>query len=469
MWDDPLAMNVRKKESVMTTNNPREHKVYGTQGLQDGKNMPGLLRAIRKEFPRVGVDASGRTRIFFENAAGSLVLQRAVEAESKARRDFFPNVGEASWESRMNENTILEGRKAVSDFLNASSEDCIVSGESATSLLFQISYALSKELPQDGNVVTTEYEHYANISPWTELERRGIVKEVRFATFNADDGMLDMQHFASLLDRKTQVVAVTGVSNGLGSKTPLNEVFRFAQEIGAYTILDAVHMAPHVPIDVSRLECDFAVFSAYKLFSRRGSFMYGRRDLLERTKPYKVEPSPNHPPAKWEMGTRDQALFASIAAVIDYLSWLGQEVQNQVSDRVFEYSGRRRLLKAALTWIEEYERTLSEAMLYGTKGHPGMLGMKGVQVYGLKDESRIHLRTPTFSFDIAGVELKKVAEHMWIKHGVVVIADDFYSRALRTYGKPLAIRASLVHCNTIQEVETFLAGLAETVRHFGAG
>jgi selenocysteine lyase/cysteine desulfurase len=152
----------------------------------------GLLDAIRNEFSRIDTDANGRRRIFFQNAGGSVILRRVIEAESKARRDFFPNTGDASWESRMNESVIGEGRKAVRDFLNAPSEDCIVSGESATSLLFSLSYAMSKEMSGEENVVTTEYEHYANLSPWLELQRRGVIKEVRFAKFNPEDGQLDI-------------------------------------------------------------------------------------------------------------------------------------------------------------------------------------------------------------------------------------------------------------------------------------
>jgi selenocysteine lyase/cysteine desulfurase len=107
-------------------------------------------------------------------------------------------------------------------------------------------------------------------------------------------------------------------------------------------------------------------------------------------------------------------------------------------------------------------------MLEGTDSASGVLTMKGVELYGLKEMSRIHLRTPTFSFNIRGVHPKKVAEYMWDRHGLVVIGDDFYSRALKTYGRSLAVRAGLVHCNTIEEVETFLSGLDETTRHFNA-
>jgi selenocysteine lyase/cysteine desulfurase len=320
-------------------------------------------------------------------------------------------------------------------------------------------------------VVVTDYEHYANVSPWLELEQRGVVKEVRFAKFNPTDGQLDLSHLESLLDEKTRVVSVAGVSNVLGSKTSSAQVFRIAKEVGAYTILDAVHTVQHVPVDVQKLGCDFAVFSAYKLFSRRGSFAYGRKDLLETLRPYKVVPAPNDPPEKWEMGTRDQSLFASITAVIDYLSWLGAEVEEEVRDRISEYAGRRRILKAAMSWVEKYEETLSKAMLSGTGGVQGMQNMKGLEVYGSKDPSETNLRVPTFTFNIIGADPHRVAEYLWDKHAVAVLAEDgggFYSRTLKTFGKSIAVRASLAHFNTVQEVATFLSALGDTMKHLAA-
>jgi selenocysteine lyase/cysteine desulfurase len=171
------------------------------------------------------------------------------------------------------------------------------------------------------------------------------------------------------------------------------------------------------------------------------------------------------------LGTRDQALFASVSAVMDYLSWLGTQTEEDVRDKISDYSGRPRLLKAALSWIEKYEQTLSKAMLDGTAKVQGMTAMKGLEVYGLKDSSRTHLRVPTFSFNIVGADPHKVAEYLWDKHAIALLAENnggFYSKALRTYGKSVAVRASPVHFNTIQEVEAFLSGLADTVSHFHA-
>ena len=363
----------------------------------------------------------------------------------------------------------MEGRRAVGDLLNVPDPDCIVSGESATSLLFHLSYAIAKELSGKENAVITDYEHYANISPWLELKRRGVVKEVRFARFNPKTALLDMPHFESLVDENTRVVSVSGVSNVLGSKTPLDQVLKIAKDTSAYTVLDAVHTAAHIPFDVQKTPFDFVVFSAYKLFSRRGSFMYGRKDLLESLNPYKVLPAPESPPGNWEMGTRDQSLFASISAVMEYLRWLGSQVESQVTGKLSAYSGDRRLLKAALTWIEEYETELSVAMLGGTQGFEGLPAIPDVEIYGITDLNRVQSRVPTFTFNIADTDPIEVAKYLWDKHAVAVLAEDhggFYSRTLNTYGKSIAVRASPVHFNTIEEVGTFLKAVKDAVRNF---
>jgi selenocysteine lyase/cysteine desulfurase len=428
-----------------------------------------LLPLIRREFPRADVDASGRRRVFFENAAGSLVLQRAADAEAKARIDCSANVDAPSWESKRNEEVILQGRRAVGDLLNAPNPDCIVSGESATSLLFHLSYAIAKELSGKENVVTTDYEHYANVNPWLELENRGLVKEVRFAKFNPRTGLLDLSHFESLIDENTRVISVAGVSNVLGSKTPLDQVLKIAKGARAYTVLDAVHTVAHIPFDVQKTPFDFVVFSAYKLFSRRGSFMCGRTDLLESLKPYKVLPAPDEPPSNWEMGTRDQSLFASMSAVIDYLSWLGDQVGREVAGKVEAYAGRRRGLKAALTWIEDYERELSIAMLEGVKGAEGFSRLAGIETYGITDPAQVNLRVPTFTFNVREADPLEVAKYLWEKHAIAVLAEDhggFYSRTLKTYGKSIAVRASPVHFNTVEEISIFLHALSDAVRYF---
>jgi cysteine desulfurase family protein (TIGR01976 family) len=422
-----------------------------------------LLSSIRSEFPRAGTDASGRKRIFFDAGAGSLVLRRAVEAEAEAMMNYSANLGSPSWESKRAEKIIKDGRSALGDFLNADSEDCIVAGESATSLFFRLTYALAKEAKKDENIVSTEYEHYANLSACLELERRGVVKETRLAKFDLKTGRLDLDHLASLIDSKTRIVSVSGISNALGSKTNLAAVGRLAKSVGAYFLVDAVHTAPHMCIDVERIGCDFLIFSGYKLFSRRGSFMYGRREAMKELKPYKVDSAHNGIPAKWEWGTADQALFAAISAVIEYLGWLGRTVKGGSSPTV-KMKGRRRDLAAAMKWIETYEKGLSEKMLSGTDDVPGIGQIEGVSLYGQGNPTCAQERSPTFSFNLHGVNSSRLARYLWEKHSIATISSDFYSPALKTYGVETAVRASLVHYNTLGEVSVFLGALKDAAK-----
>jgi len=423
-----------------------------------------LLAKIRAEFPRAACDASGRKRVFMDNGTGSLVVGRAARAESAARVDCSANVGAIFRESKDAEATILEGRKAVADLLNAPSYNTIVSGESATSLLFSLSYALGRECTGHENVVTTEYEHYANVSPWIELEKRGTIREVRFARLNKAEGTLDLDHFKQLIDGKTRVVTVTAASNVLGAKSPLHEIRKIARAAGAYLVVDAVHHAPHGPIDVQAIDCDFLVFSGYKMFSSHGSFLYGKEDLLDRLKPYKVAPAKDEPPYKWEWGTRNQSMFAAISGVVDHLAWLADEIGSSYGKSVEAYSGRSRSLKIAMHAIEEYGRDLSRAILQGVDDLPGLLQMRRVKVYGLTDPNRLDERDPTFAFKVQGTPDQEVVEHLWNRYGVALRAEDFYSRVHAVYDAPTMVRASLVHYNTAEEVGQLLKAIDELDR-----
>lgn len=420
-----------------------------------------LLDRIRAEFPRAACDASGRKRAFLDNGTGSLVVGRAARAESEARIDCSANVGAAFRESEDAEAVILEGRRAVADLLNAPSHETIVSGESATSLLFNLSYAMSKQFTGRENIVTTDYEHYANVSPWVELERRGVVREVRFARLRKDDGTLDRDHFKGLVDKNTRIVTVAAASNVLGTKSPLLEIGKTARDAGAYFVVDAVHHASHGPIDVQAIDCDFLVFSGYKIFSSHGSFLYGKKDLLESLSPYKVAPAPEHPPHRWEWGTRDQSAFAAIKGVVDHLVWLATEVSGDSQVAAGGYSGRARSLKAAMHAIEEHGRNLSRIILEGEGATPGLLQIPHVTVYGLTDPKRLNERDPTFAFKVQGIPDQDAVTHLWSKYAIAFRAEDFYSRVPRVYGVQTMIRASFVHYNTVEEALLLLKAIGE--------
>jgi len=204
-----------------------------------------FLARIRRQFPAVHADPAGRRRAFLDNGAGTLVTKRAADREYDARIDWSANVGNLFPESKGAEQTILDGRTAVSDLLNAEGPYTIISGESATSLLFSVSYAMGRGFSGSENVVTTGYEHYTNINPWVELGSNRKIKELRFAEFNRETGALDPNSIQEMVDGNTKVITVTAASNVLGTKTDLIEVGKIARDAKAYCIVDAVHHVPH--------------------------------------------------------------------------------------------------------------------------------------------------------------------------------------------------------------------------------
>jgi selenocysteine lyase/cysteine desulfurase len=426
-----------------------------------------LLREVRERFTLVDRDASGRKRIFFDAGAGTRILASSSRAMARAAIAYAANTGSNYPESAKTEQTIFEGRKTVADFLNAEDPRAIISGESATNLLYRLSYAIGKDTSQQDNVVSTYMEHLANASPWFEMERRGLVREARWVTLN-DDSTLNMDDLKSKVDRNTKVVSITHAANLFGTKTRVKEIAKIAHDVGACLVVDAVHHAPHGPIDVRDLDCDFLIISMYKVFSPKYiSFMYGKPELLKKLKPYNVERNVSDVPDKWEVGSPDPSKFAAVSATMDYLVWLSKQVGNQYKEQFNQYSGRTRDLKIAMAAIEDYEKELSKATLTGTDGLPGLPDIPSVEFYGLKDVNRLDERDPTFAFRITSSQRsEKETEGLFVKkYGIDLrYVFDSWNMAHNFLKIPTMARASMAHYNTVEEVHKFLKAANEIAK-----
>jgi len=212
-------------------------------------------------------------------------------------------------------------------------------------------------------------------------------------------------------------------------------------------------------MDVKALDCDFLVFSGYKFFSSHGSFLYGKKDRLETLRPYKVAPAPEYAPQKWEWGTRDQSMFAAVRGVADHLVWLADQVEKHYKGSFTEYSERKRSLKVAMDAVEKYEMELARAVLAGFDDIRGLRDMPKVKVYGITDLNRLKERDPTFAFKVENAPEDKVVERLWTEGGIATRAEDFYSRAPKSYNQQTMVRISLVHYNTLEEISVFLKTL----------
>src|SRR5512143_2187702 len=239
---------------------------------------------VRKQFPSLN-----RPEVFFDNPGGTQIAQRSLQRMRRYLLECNANHEGAFRTSRESDAVLHEARSAMADFLNAGSADEIVFGNNMTTVTFNMARALASRLGPGDEIVVTRLDHDANISPWLlTAEDRGC--KVTWVDFDVEDGTLKLEEFIRAMERKPKIAAFGYASNALGTINPVRKLTQMAREAGALVYIDAVQYAPHGPIDVQDLGCDFLVCSAYKFFGPHAGILYGRRDLLNELKAYKVRP-----------------------------------------------------------------------------------------------------------------------------------------------------------------------------------
>jgi selenocysteine lyase/cysteine desulfurase len=413
------------------------------------------IKEIRKGFPRIDRDFEGRKRIFIDNGAGSLVLGEAAKSEMKSRIDYSANTDAMYSESKANEQIILEGRNAVADLLNAPKSWNIYQGESASELFFRVSYALRGIFDKDSNVVSSYAEHFANVSPYFEMKKNSAISELRLANIIREDGAVDLNHLGSLVNKRTKLIAITAESNLLGNKVDIKEVSKIAKESDSLLMVDGVHFAPQCYSDMRDLGPDFFVFSSYKIFGPRGSFLFMNDSALDIIRPFYVDRDARPGVGSYfESGTRDQGIFAAITSVANYISRLSLDLK-QFKDKVMP-KNRREGIRKAMKRIEKYHESLSRSVLDGADGEEGLSSLKNVVLYGISDSSRLDERGTTFSFNLKNVNDKKAEEIYWKKFGITVVGGSHWNLSHDFYSNPSMLRVTFLHYNSMEEVKKFL-------------
>ncbi|MFN3652249.1 MAG: aminotransferase class V-fold PLP-dependent enzyme [Armatimonadota bacterium] len=408
-----------------------------------------LVPWIRSQFPQVDHLRQGRPRLYLDNAAGTLVPQTVADAMADAALWANPQP-ERSWPAGPETKAVhRRARALLADFLNAAPEDRIYLSESSTSSLYKLRESLEPRL-EGGNVVVTDCDHFANISAW-EWRPRWEVRRARMLP----DGHLDAEHALSLLDAQTRVVAVTQASNGLGTILKLEELIPRIRERApeALVVIDAVHGAPHLPLDAARLGADALAFSTYKLFGPNCGVLWLRRDGADALAPFRVEPHTD-PETLLEWGTLSNINVAGIAAALEYLDRLGSKLEGAYVGRLAEYPRERRRLKIALTAIREYEEELSRRVL------EELAGVERVRLFGVREPERAAERVPTFAFELEGVPNGELELRLWNEGGLQVAIGSHYSAAVtRGLGREALARASFAHYNSLDEAAAFVNAL----------
>lgn len=408
---------------------------------------------ITKQFP-----ALGKGTIFLDNPGGTQVTQSVIDA----MRDYLiltnANHGGAFLKSRMTDMVVNEARLAFADFLGASSPSEIVFGPNMTTLTFSMARALGRMLKPGDEILVTYLDHDANIAPWRTLEEKGIV--LRWVDIHPDDCTLDMASFERELSERTRLVAVTLASNAVGSVPDVRAISQMAHSVGAMLFVDAVHYAPHFTIDVRELDCDFLVCSVYKFYGPHLGVLYGKYELLERLNAYKVRPSRNVPPEKFETGALSFEGVAGARAAIDYLATLGEKFGNDGKNVVAGIRTRKENLKRGLEIVEGYERELARYLISGLGALPN------TRVYGVTNMSKVQERAPTVAFNIGDRPPRQVTEYL-AKANINAWDGNYYALALmerlNLQEGGGAVRVGLAHYNTVEEIDLLLEELGNLV------
>jgi cysteine desulfurase family protein (TIGR01976 family) len=411
--------------------------------------MPAFDPALlRQQFPALAARQDGSPVVFLDGPGGTQVPQRVIDAVAGYYREANANAHGAFATSVRSDAIVGEAHSAVADLLGAASPAEVKFGQNMTSLTFALSRAIGRTLRPGDEVVVSRLDHEANRGPWISAaaDAGATVREIAFdaATCTLDLGSLD-----AALSERTRLVAVGWASNAVGTVNPVAEIVRRAHAVGAWTFVDAVHYAPHGPLDVAGLETDFLVCSAYKFFGPHVGVLWGRAELLADLPAYKVRPATD----RWETGTQNHEGIAGTLAAVEYLAEVGDELGDAAPG-----AARRERLLAGMRAIEAYERGLSERTLAGLASIPGLT------VHGLADPARAAERTPTFAVTLAGWTPRALAEALAAR-AIYAWDGDFYATTLvedlglaRTGG---VVRLGLVHYTTAEEVDRLVETLGE--------
>jgi cysteine desulfurase family protein (TIGR01976 family) len=405
------------------------------------------LTHIRSQFPALAQTQSGRPVVFFDNPGGTQCPRSVIDAVSGYLESDNANHGGAFATSVRSDAMLADAHAAMADLVGAGSAREIIFGANMTSLTFSISRALGRRLSPGDEVVVTRLDHDANVAPWLLLaEDRGAV--ILWADIREADCTLDLESLEAQLSPRTRIVAVGYASNAVGTVNDVRRVSEMAHAVGAITYVDAVQYAPHAPIDVQALGCDFLACSAYKFFGPHVGALYGRLGLLEELTAYKVRPAGSQPPDKFETGTQNHEGIAGTRAAVEYLAGLAPAKAAA--------GPRRTRVVAGMEALQSYERGLCGRLL------DGLCGVPGLRVWGITDPARLDERVPTVSFTMDRLAPREIAQRL-AAAGIFVWSGHFYALALtsRLGLEPSGglLRVGLAHYNTEEEVDRLIEEL----------
>ena len=404
--------------------------------------------AIRPQFPSLHQTADdGTLPIFLDNPAGTQVPREVMRAVTDYYMTMNANSGGAFATSRRNDKMSQRTRERMADFLNAASAAEIVIGPNMTTLNFNLSRSIGQTLAPGDEIVVTRLDHDANIAPWALLASERDVK-LKWVDIRTSDCTLDMDSLEAALSERTKVVATAHASNAVGSVNPVKQIAGMARAVGAWHIVDAVQSAPHVPIDVADIGCDFLLCSSYKFYGPHLGIMWGRQELLESLPVAKVRPAKDAAPYRWENGTPSYETWNGLLACLEHWERIGEEFGDA---ELRHYDGARRSMKRGMLAVAAYEQQLASALI------DGLMAMPGVDIAGITDSARFDQRVPTVAMVKAGHAPDEIASYL-ASHHVYVWSGNYYAvEIMKRLKRPDGmVRIGIGQYNTMDEINKLL-------------
>jgi cysteine desulfurase family protein (TIGR01976 family) len=408
------------------------------------------VEALRRRFPALSIEDGGRPVALFDGPGGTQVPDTVIEAIADYYRTSNANHDGPFLTSRRSDERVHEAHEAMADLLGAASADEIKFGANMTSLTFHVSRSIAATMEPGDEIVVTILDHEGNVGPWKAIAAdRGLV--VRTVDIRTGDVTLDLDSLDAVLGPRTKLVAVGWASNAVGTINPVAEIVRRAHAVGAWTYLDAVHAAPHLPIDVRAVGTDFLACSTYKFFGPHAGVLYGRAEVLDALPPYKLRPASD----RFETGTGNFEGLAGVTAAIEYLAGIGTAYGGAPDG-----ASRRDRAVAGMGAIRRYEMDLFRRLM------DGLDTIRGLSFYGIADRARFGERTPTAAVRLDGLAPRAVAEALGAD-GIAVWDGDFYATGLierlGLLDRGGLVRIGLTHYNTAAEVDRLLDALERIV------
>ncbi|MFL6193539.1 MAG: cysteine desulfurase-like protein [Thermoanaerobaculia bacterium] len=395
-------------------------------------------RRCRRDFPSLKRTLQGVPLAYLDGPAGTQVPEPVIEAMANYYRDCNANSHGEFPTSRETDRLLHDTRETVASFLGAPSGREVSFGQNMTTLNFSLSHALAREMAPGDEIVITQLDHESNRAPWLALAERGVgVREVALRP----DGTLDPEDFARQVTPRTRLVAMGIASNALGTVNDVRLARRLSRDVGAWLLLDAVHHAAHFPVDVTAMDCDFLLCSAYKFYGPHVGLLYCRPGLLDQLRTEKLRTQDDEAPFRIETGTLNHAALAGVKAAIDYIALWGNG------------ETLRERIVSAMSGIAAWEHAV------GSYYHEAVSQIPGVKAWGPDFSVQ---RAPTVSITIDGV-LPIDAARFLGDRGVQVWDGHFYAiRAIEALGlaeRGGLLRTGVVMYNTREEIDRLLDGV----------